>query len=302
MSKTLLITGATGKQGGAVIKALLAADADFTILAVTRNPSSDSAKALEKQSPKIKVIKGDLNDPKAIFTAAGSPIWGVFSVQVPGGDGQTPETEEAQGKALIDAALAHGVQHFVYTSVERGAPRPNVPTEVPHFASKHRVEEHLLAKAGENNMTWTVIQPVAFLDNYSGHAPQFAAAFAAMWKSYLGEEQKLQVIASTDIGKVAARSFVQPDKYAGRKIPLAGDDLSYSDVKRIFKEKTGKDISEAPEQVARGIVESNADFKAMWTWFDTDGFGADVPALRKEFPDLMDYATWLVNEGGYNAQ
>ncbi|KAL0257070.1 hypothetical protein SLS55_007880 [Diplodia seriata] len=295
MSKTLLITGATGKQGGAVIKALLAANADFNILAVTRDSSSDSAKALEKQSAKIKAVQGDLNDPEAIFTAAGSPIWGVFSVQLPGSE------EEAQGNALVDAALAHGVQHFVFTSVERGTPRPNVPTNVPHFASKHRIEEHLLAKAGDR-MTWTVIQPVAFLDNYSGYAPQFAAAFAAMWKGYLGEEKKLQVIATTDIGKVAARSFVQPEKYAGRKISLAGDVLSLSDVRRIFKEKTGKEIPEAPEQVGKGIVEGNADLKAMWTWFNTDSFGADVPALRKEFPDLMDYGTWLVKEGGYNAQ
>lgn len=300
MSKTLLITGATGKQGGAVIKALLAADADFNILAVTRNTSSESAKALEKQSPKVKAIQGDLNDPKAIFDTAGSPIWGVFSVQVPHGADQTSDPEEVQGKALVDVALAHGVKHFVYTSVDRGTSRPNVPTNVPHFASKHNIEEHLLAKAG-NKMTWTVIQPVAFLDNFSGHAVDFAAAFAAMWKSYLGEEKKLQVIASTDIGKVAARSFIQPEKYAGRKIPLAGDDLSYGDVKRIFNEKTGKEIPEAPEQVGRGIVESNADLKAMWVWFGTNGFGADIPALRMGFPELLDYGNWLVKEGGYNA-
>ncbi|GME24047.1 hypothetical protein BKCO1_12000121 [Neofusicoccum parvum] len=300
MSKTILITGATGKQGGAVIKALLASGADTNILALTRNPSSDSAKALTQQSPKIKVIQGDLDNPAPIFKSA-TNIWGVFSVQVPGGDGQTPETEETQGKALVDAALAAGVKHFVYTTVDRGTPRPPVPTNVPHFASKHRVEEHLYSRTADGKMAWTVLQPVAFLDNFSGYAPQFAAAFAAMWKAFI-PEKKLQVVATTDIGKAAAKAFLEPEKYAGRQIPLAGDNISLPEVKKIFEEKTGKDLPEAPVEVGRGIVENNEDLKAMWNWFVTDGFSADIPALRKEFPDLMDYAAWLETESGYETK
>ena len=117
MSKGLLITGATGKQGGATVDALLSSpstESQFTILAVTRDTASPSAKKLQDKSSAIKVIKGDLNDVPGIFQSAKAihpqGIWGVYSVQVPMGKGQTLEKEEAQGKALVDEAC------LLYTS------------------------------------------------------------------------------------------------------------------------------------------------------------------------------------------
>jgi uncharacterized protein YbjT (DUF2867 family) len=86
MSRTVLICGATGKQGGAVVNKLLDEKADFEILAVTRDAKSASAQRLMEKSPKIKLVQGNLAEPLAIFKAAkevtDSPIWGVFSVQV----------------------------------------------------------------------------------------------------------------------------------------------------------------------------------------------------------------------------
>jgi nucleoside-diphosphate-sugar epimerase len=86
MSRALLITGATGKQGGAVVNALLRAKADFEILAVTRNAQSPSAQKLLKKSSQIKLITGNLDDATDIFQkareASSVPIWGVYSVQV----------------------------------------------------------------------------------------------------------------------------------------------------------------------------------------------------------------------------
>lgn len=86
MSRTLLITGATGKQGGSVVSALLANKSDFQILAVTRDATSASAQKLGSRSSKITLVQGDLDDAESIFqsakAAAKQPIWGVFSVQV----------------------------------------------------------------------------------------------------------------------------------------------------------------------------------------------------------------------------
>ena len=87
MSKVILVTGATGRQGGAVIDSILALEADFSIIAVTRNPSSPSAQRLALRSPNVKVIQGDLDDAEGIFEAAkqassNNPVWGVYSVQV----------------------------------------------------------------------------------------------------------------------------------------------------------------------------------------------------------------------------
>jgi nucleoside-diphosphate-sugar epimerase len=86
MARTILVTGATGKQGGAVINSLLAAKADFEILALTRNANSNAAQKLAQKSSTIKLITGDLNNVDDIFKKAkevtSSPVWGVYSVQV----------------------------------------------------------------------------------------------------------------------------------------------------------------------------------------------------------------------------
>ena len=85
-SRALLITGATGRQGGAVVNALLKANADFEIIALTRNAQSTSAQNLLKKSPKIKLVTGDFNSIDEVFRkakeAANAPIWGVFNMQV----------------------------------------------------------------------------------------------------------------------------------------------------------------------------------------------------------------------------
>ena len=95
MAKNLLITGATGKQGGAVVSALLASRsaADFVIYAVTRNQSSAAAQALATK-PNVKIVEGNLDAPAALFKSTGVDIWGVFSVQVPMGSGQSTMTEQ----------------------------------------------------------------------------------------------------------------------------------------------------------------------------------------------------------------
>jgi uncharacterized protein YbjT (DUF2867 family) len=168
MAKNLLVTGATGKQGGALISALLASNAaaEFAIHAVTRNPSSAAAKSLASK-PNVKVIRGDLSDPDALFTEGGVQFWGVYSVQVPMGQGQSPVTEEKQGIQLVDAAIAHGhVKHFVYTSADRGGPKSSSnPTNIPHFISKFHIEKHLVEKAKGSSMGYTIFRPVAFLEN-----------------------------------------------------------------------------------------------------------------------------------------
>ena len=174
MAKHLLITGATGKQGGAVIAALLASRsaADFVIYAVTRDPSSASATTLASKS-NVKLVKGNLDAPEALFKSAGVPIWGVFSVQIPIGGGQSTETEQRQGIELVDAAITHGhVKQFVYTSADRGGSRSaSDPTNIPHFISKYHIEKHLEEKARQANMAYTILRPVAFMENLTNSFP-----------------------------------------------------------------------------------------------------------------------------------
>ena len=167
MARNILVTGATGKQGGAVLSALLAsgATADFDIYAVTRNPSSPAATSLATKAG-LKIVQGDLDDPAALFNSVKVPIWGVFSVQTFMGPGHTVATEQRQGTDLVDAAIAHGqVQQFVYASVDRGGPKSDSdPTNIPHFMNKFHIEKHLEKKAQEVGMGYTILRPVCFME------------------------------------------------------------------------------------------------------------------------------------------
>jgi uncharacterized protein YbjT (DUF2867 family) len=170
MSKVILVTGATGKQGGAVIDALLndSTHKFSTILAVTRDPNSSSAKMLALKSVLIKLVQGNLDDVPTIFENAGyinkEQIWGVYSVQVSLGKGVTIDGEIAQGKALIDESVKRGVKYFVYSSVDRGGDKRSwaTRTPIPHFQTKYEIEHHLRDQAG--SMGWTILRPVAFMD------------------------------------------------------------------------------------------------------------------------------------------
>ena len=149
-ARKVLVTGATGKQGGAVARALLGRGHE--VHAVTRNVESAAAMALAELG--AKVTQGDFTKPEAI-AAAMKGVDSVFAMSTPFEGGIDAEIE--QGIALADAAIEAGVEHFVYTSVA-GADRG---TGIPHFDSKYAVEQHL---AG-TKLAWTVIAPVYFMEN-----------------------------------------------------------------------------------------------------------------------------------------
>src|SRR5262249_62225131 len=129
-SKVILVTGATGHQGGAVARELLAHG--HRVRAMTRNPEGDAARALAKQG--AEVVAGNLDDEASIEKAL-SGAWGAFAVQNTWEAGV--EGEEAQGKRFARAVKGAGVRHFVYTSVGSADRR----TGIPHFDNKWRSHE-----------------------------------------------------------------------------------------------------------------------------------------------------------------
>jgi uncharacterized protein YbjT (DUF2867 family) len=295
-ARKLLITGATGKQGGAVIESLLSRSAPFEILALTRNASSKGAQSLASK-PNITVVEGNVSSPAPVFSAS-KPIYGVFCVTIPGKEGD----EEAQAKPLIDESIKNGVEHFVFTSVDRGGPGVSEknPTGIDHFASKHRIEEYLktqIAAAG-SKMQWTILRPVAFMDNLT---PDFMGkAFTSMWKGV--GDKPLQLISVHDIGLFAARAFENPDEYKGRAITLAGDDLTLDQGKKVFKETVGYDMPETFGFVGSGIKYMITEVGTMFRWFKEVGYGADIPALRNEEPKLQDFSKWLKESSKFSKQ
>ncbi|KAF1966494.1 putative nucleoside-diphosphate-sugar epimerase [Bimuria novae-zelandiae CBS 107.79] len=304
-ARAILITGATGKQGSSVVNALLRANADFEILALTRNAASPSAQSLAQKSKNIKLVTGNLDTPDEVFRNAKSvtkvPIWGVFSVQTPFGGKANTKTEERQGKALVDASLANGVSHFVYSSVDRGGNVRSAKeaTDVPHFISKHNVEQHLFAKTKGSDMTWTVLRPVAFMENL---VPGFLGkVFNTDWEMTLRPNQKLQLIATSDIGHFAAQSFLQPEsqQWRNNSLSLAGDELTYAEYAKIYREKTGEKLPTTYRFIVKIINFLVKEMGNMFAWFRDVGYGAEIPELKKMHPQIKGFGEWLEKESAW---
>ena len=149
--RTILITGVTGHQGGAVARALQGSG--FHLRGLTRTPDGERAAALARNG--VEVVKGDLDD-EATLRRALAGAWGVFGVQTASEAGV--EREEAQGKRLATLAREAGVEHFVYTSVGSAHKR----TGIPHFDNKWRIEETVRALRFPSHV---ILRPVFFMEN-----------------------------------------------------------------------------------------------------------------------------------------
>ncbi|PYI08855.1 nucleoside-diphosphate-sugar epimerase family protein [Aspergillus sclerotiicarbonarius CBS 121057] len=301
MSRSILVVGATGKQGGSVVDALLSQDADVEILALTRDANSNSAQRLLQKSSKIKIVEGNLDDSDAIFRnaqkATSQPIWGVFSITtvVPGNS--THDAEEKQGKSIIDAALKNNVKYFVYTSVDRGGDASfDQPTRIPHFITKHNVEHHLVNQAKDTDMAWTILRPTAFFDNFTPDF--FGKVFNTCWKISL-RGKPLQLITVSDIGFFGAQAFLKPQEYSGKCVSLAGDSLTFDEMAKIFKQKTGKNLPMTFGILSRILMWIMKDLGYMFQWFHDSGYDADIPALKRVHPGLKDFGAWLETESGF---
>jgi uncharacterized protein YbjT (DUF2867 family) len=275
-NKTVLITGATGKQGGAVAHELLRAGG-FNIRALTRKPDSDAAKALAKAGAEI--VQGDLDDAASLSKALDG-VWGIWAVQNTWEAGV--EKEEEQGKRLAKLAREKGVEHYVYTSVASAQRK----TGVPHFDNKWRVEETVRSL---NFPSTVIIRPVYFMENLlspwtlAGDKLQIA----------LQPTTKLQMIAVEDIGKLGALAFTRAADLKGQEIDIAGDEVTMPQAASILSEALGKQLSfvQVPIDAVR---QQSEDMALMLEWFDKVGYNADIEGVQKKygvkFTRLADWA------------
>jgi uncharacterized protein YbjT (DUF2867 family) len=262
--RTILITGVTGKQGGAVAHALQGSG--FNLRGLTRAPESDRAVSLARQG--IELVKGDLDDAAALRRALAG-AWGVFGVQnsLEGG----VEREEAQGKRLASLAREAGVEHFVYTSVGSADKR----TGIPHFDNKWRIEETV---RGLNFPSHVILRPVFFMENLL--APFSLQGSTLAWA--LGPGTKLQMIAVDDIGWFGARAFTDAVALNRREIDLAGDVRTMPQAAEILSEALGRPIAFAQTPI-EPVRQYSKETALMLEWFERVGYSADIAGLEREF-------------------
>ena len=262
--RTILITGVTGHQGGAVARALQGKG--FHLRGLTRTPDSEQAAALARYAAEI--VKGDLDD-EATLRQALAGAWGVFGVQNPLQAGV--EREEGQGKRLATLAREAGVEHYVYTSVGSAHKR----TGVPHFDSKSRIEETVRDLGFPSHV---ILRPVFFMENLLAPFSLQGSTLA----SALGPGTKLQMIAVDDIGWFGARAFTDAVALNRREIDLAGDVRTMPEVAEILTDALGRPIALAQTPIEQ-VRQYSKDMALMLEWFERVGFSADIAGLEREF-------------------
>jgi uncharacterized protein YbjT (DUF2867 family) len=282
-SKTVLVTGATGKQGGAVLRHLLARN--WRVRALTRNPEGRGAKALAARG--VEVVRGDLEDQKSLDPAVRG-VYGVFSVQDFWSVGARREV--LQGKNLADAAAKAGVGHFVYSSVG-GAERNS---GIGHWESKWEVEKHLKSL----KLPATVLRPAAFMENYYIQQVEIGILKGKLLDP-IRADKPYQTIASQDIGGFAALAFDRPKDFLGLELEIAGSELTNPQAAEVFSRVLGKPVRFQKLPMLAVKLFLGKEFYQMFRWFNEAGFRADIPALKRAYPEvpLLDLETWLYQEG-----
>lgn len=271
-SRTIVVTGATGGQGGATARHLLAEG--WQVRALVRNETKPEVDALRRRGAEI--VVADLDDLDQV-RAAVAGAHGVFSVQtILGGGGL--EAEVRQGMNLAHAAGDTGVAHFVYTSV--GCAHRN--TGIPHFESKWEIER-CIRKIG---LPATILRPGFFMDNFVNFGMIAMVDDRVRLRLGLQPHVGLQLISTESIGLVAAAAFDRPEVFIGRQLEIAGDELTGPQMADVFGAVSG--MNAYFEQKAIDEIEKaqGPDIAEMYRFFNHSGFRADIPALRALHPKL----------------
>jgi len=275
--KIILVTGSTGQQGGAVARHLL--KDGWKVRAFVRDEKKESAIELEKSGAEL--YKGDMNDSESLDKAMDG-VYGVFSIQNFWEHGYDGELNH--GKAVADAAKKANVQHFLQSSVG-GAERS---TKLPHFDVKFEIEKYLKSL----NLPVTVIRPVFFMENFKTWFKPVEADGKLTLNMAMKADTKLQMIAVDDIGAISAKIFDNPEKFIGKEIELAGDELTMPEVAELYETNTGKktEFVELPVSVIRT---NSAEMADMFQWFIDKGYEADLKTQKDLFGKTISFKEWL---------
>ncbi|WP_062993855.1 NmrA family NAD(P)-binding protein [Nocardia anaemiae] len=281
----ILITGATGKQGGATARRLLADG--IAVRALVRDPQAPAARALADAGAEL--VTGDFDTP-ATLDAAVAGVRGVFLVPPAafGPNGWNAELEATRGIAVIDAAQRAGVEQVVFTGVA------SMTDDAAWGQSGKSSIEDAAAASG---LRYTLLRPVRFMENYVLRGSPVDGIIDGVHKHLFPADQPLQMIAIDDIAAFAALAFADPDRFHGRTLELAGDAITPVAALASITRATGYAVHyhELTEAEADALGEQIGN-----TWRllrDSGGWHADIPALREIYPALSTFESWLTTTG-----
>lgn len=273
-NKTILVTGATGHQGGAVLHHLRG---KFPLRVLTRKLDRPEALSLAGQG--VELAQGDLNDVASVERAMDG-LYGAYSVQ----KSKDNPAEVPQGINVVDAARRQELDHFVYSSVV-GADQH---TGIPHFETKYKIEQHLNA----SGIPHTILRPVFFMDNWFNWKDQILNGHLEL---PLKPDTPFQMIAVDDIGAFAALAFQHPGKWIGRTFEIAGDDIPMSHLCQAFSRVLGREVKYVQISWEEFQKRSDPARYKMFQWFEDVQYRVDLDAVRSEHPQTQTFEHWLQN-------
>ncbi|MBB5499643.1 NmrA family NAD(P)-binding protein [Paraburkholderia sp. MM5384-R2] len=291
-SAAVLVIGATGAQGGAAARHLLAAGRKVRFL--TRNPDSPAARALVEMD--AQALRADLDD-RDLLAKAMEDVVSVFSVLLP--DFDRSDRERRQGFALVNAARNAEVPQFVHTSVAQAGNHETFPGwsekrwNRKYWTDKWEVEEAVRAAGFES---WTVLQPAFMMDNLA--EPKAGAMFPHLREglllSALLPDARLDWIAADDVGALAASALNDPQRWHGETVPLASERLTMSEVANRLGNVLGAQINVlhvSPDEArAKGLAPGWVNAQE---WINAVGYRVDIDSLSKRGVQLTPMVDWI---------
>jgi uncharacterized protein YbjT (DUF2867 family) len=277
-SKTFFVTGATGKQGSATAHNL--AENNCSVKALVRNASSPQSEKLKRAN--IELVNGDLDD-SASYKIHLKNVDGAFAMFT---FMNGVKNEIAQGIAFIDVAKEMNVPFILYSSVI-GA---DSGSGIPHWESKNLIEQHL-KKSG---IPYTIIRPTYFLENF--FIPDvYKRLKKGKMVTPVRKDQIFQFISTEDVGKISAHILMNKERYLGRTISLAADQMEMQNAATTFSDVLGKPVtySQLPGLLTRIFLGS--DLHKMFKYMNNNDvlFVKNIDQLKAQYPYLTSMKDWV---------
>ena len=266
--RKILVTGATGQQGGSLARLLL--QKKHKVYALTRSAQSSSAQDLRNRGANI--LKGDLDDSDSLEHAV-KDVESVFLMGTPFEDGT--EGEIRRGKLMTDIAKKNGIEHLVYSSVANA----DKNTGIPHFESKYKVEQHIK----NLGIPHTIIGPTFFMENLLGQGLEQGQLALP-----LSPSTTLQQSALENIAEFSALVIERRKPFLGNRIDIASDEVTGEQATNILSNMLGYKIRYVPVPLEQ-VYQGNEDMARMYEWYEKVGTGIDISALHQEYPEVK----WL---------
>jgi uncharacterized protein YbjT (DUF2867 family) len=279
--RLVAVTGATGRQGGAVARHLLADG--WRVRALTRRPEAPPARRVAALG--AEVVRADMANREELV-AAFRDAYGVFSVQNPMISGL--DAEVVQGRNVADAAERVGVQHVVYGSAGVGV----TGTGVGSWESKHEVEAHMPAL----RLPLTVLRPMAFMELMTDRGFFPPVSTWHVMPRLMGADRPVPWISVDDLGAIAAQAFANPDRFVGAELELVADIRSIEECRGIWREVFDRPPRRVPMPVSMFHRFVGTDPTTMWRWLGTTDLNVDPERTRQILPAAMTVREWLVRQ------